>query len=48
MASISFKNIIKRYGSGKAAVQVLHGVSAEIADHEFNVIVGPSGCGKTT
>ena len=48
MASISFKNIIKRYGNGKAAVQVLHGVSAEIADHEFIVIVGPSGCGKST
>ena len=48
MASITFKNIIKRYGSGKAAVQVLHGVSAEIADHEFIVIVGPSGCGKST
>ena len=48
MASISFNNIIKRYGSGKAAVQVLHGVSAEIADHEFIVIVGPSGCGKST
>ncbi len=48
MASITFKNIIKRYGSGKAAVQVLHGVSVEIADHEFIVIVGPSGCGKST
>ena len=48
MASITFKNIIKRYGSGKGAVQVLHGVSAEIADHEFIVIVGPSGCGKST
>ena len=48
MASISFKNILKRYGSGKGAVQVLHGVSAEIADHEFIVIVGPSGCGKST
>ena len=48
MASISFKNIIKRYGNSKGAVQVLHGVSAEIADHEFIVIVGPSGCGKST
>ncbi len=48
MASISFKNIIKRYGSGKHAMQVLHGVSADIADHEFIVIVGPSGCGKST
>ncbi len=43
MASISLKNIIKRYGSGKHAVQVLDGVSAEIADREFIVIVGPSG-----
>lgn len=48
MASISFKNVIKRYGSGKSAVQVLHGVDAEIRDHEFIVIVGPSGCGKST
>ncbi len=48
MAAISFKNIIKRYGSGKAAVQVIHGVSAEIHDGEFVVIVGPSGCGKST
>jgi sn-glycerol 3-phosphate transport system ATP-binding protein len=48
MASISLKNVIKRYGSGKTAVQVLHGVNAEIADHEFIVIVGPSGCGKST
>jgi sn-glycerol 3-phosphate transport system ATP-binding protein len=48
MAAISFKNIVKRYGSGKAAVQVIHGVSAEIHDGEFVVIVGPSGCGKST
>ncbi|MCY1163734.1 sn-glycerol-3-phosphate import ATP-binding protein UgpC [compost metagenome] len=48
MASISFRNVVKRYGSGKSAVQVLHGVDAEISDHEFIVIVGPSGCGKST
>ena len=48
MASISFNHLFKRYGSGKAAVQVLHGVSADISDHEFIVIVGPSGCGKST
>ncbi|MBC7445816.1 MAG: sn-glycerol-3-phosphate import ATP-binding protein UgpC [Polaromonas sp.] len=48
MASLSLKNVIKRYGAGKTAVPVLHGVSAEIADHEFIVIVGPSGCGKST
>ena len=48
MASLSLKNVVKRYGAGKSAVPVLHGVSAYIADHEFIVIVGPSGCGKST
>ena len=48
MASISLKNITKTYGSGKAAVPVIHGVNAEIQDGEFIVIVGPSGCGKST
>jgi sn-glycerol 3-phosphate transport system ATP-binding protein len=48
MAAIHFRNIIKRYGTGAGANQVIHGVSAEIADGEFVVIVGPSGCGKST
>src|SRR6476469_7130400 len=48
MASIQFNNVVKRYGTGKSALQVLHGVNADIADHEFIVIVGPSGCGKST
>jgi sn-glycerol 3-phosphate transport system ATP-binding protein len=48
MAAIHFRNIIKRYGSGAGANQVLHGISASIADGEFVVIVGPSGCGKST
>ena len=48
MASISLKNIVKRYGSGKSAVPVIHGVNAEIQDGEFIVLVGPSGCGKST
>jgi sn-glycerol 3-phosphate transport system ATP-binding protein len=48
MASISFRNVVKKYGTGKSAVQVIHGVNAEVADREFIVIVGPSGCGKST
>ncbi|MBK6367236.1 MAG: sn-glycerol-3-phosphate import ATP-binding protein UgpC [Polaromonas sp.] len=48
MASISLKNIIKRYGNAKTGTQVIHGVNAEITDGEFIVIVGPSGCGKST
>ena len=48
MAAIELKNLVKRYGLGTKAVQVLHNVSAEIHDGEFVVIVGPSGCGKST
>src|SRR6478672_1054890 len=44
MASVSFSRIEKSFGSTK----VLHGVSLEIADGEFMVLVGPSGCGKST
>ncbi|MBA2672072.1 sn-glycerol-3-phosphate import ATP-binding protein UgpC [Ramlibacter sp.] len=48
MAAISLRNVVKRYGNDKNALQVIHGVSADIADREFIVIVGPSGCGKST
>ncbi|MET0334037.1 MAG: sn-glycerol-3-phosphate import ATP-binding protein UgpC [Rhizobacter sp.] len=48
MAALSLRNVIKRYGHGPKANQVIHGVDAEIADGEFVVIVGPSGCGKST
>jgi sn-glycerol 3-phosphate transport system ATP-binding protein len=48
MASISIRNVVKRYGTGPKANAVIHGVNAEIADGEFIVIVGPSGCGKST
>ena len=48
MASLTLSNVIKRYGRVPKATQVIHGVSAEITDGEFIVIVGPSGCGKST
>jgi len=48
MASITLKNVVKRYGTGKTTNQVIHSISAEVADGEFVVIVGPSGCGKST
>ena len=48
MASIQLKDVVKRYGKGRIANQVIHGVNADIVDGEFVVIVGPSGCGKST
>jgi sn-glycerol 3-phosphate transport system ATP-binding protein len=48
MGAIAIRNVVKRYGAGPKANAVIHGVSAEIADGEFVVIVGPSGCGKST
>ena len=44
MAGLSFREVRKRYGE----LEVIHGVSTEVADGEFVVIVGPSGCGKST
>ena len=48
MAVISFRKVVKRYGKGAQAVQVIHGLDAQVRDGEFVVIVGPSGCGKST
>jgi len=45
MADLSLNGLTKIYPGGTTAVQ---GVSAEIADGEFIVLVGPSGCGKST
>ena len=44
MAGVDIRNVRKAFGS----VEVLHGVSVDIADSEFVVLVGPSGCGKST
>ena len=44
MATVELSNVEKRFGNN----QVIHGVSIDIADGEFIVIVGPSGCGKST
>ena len=48
MAQVELKNISKRYGTSAKGVDVIHGISIDIADGEFIVMVGPSGCGKST
>ena len=44
MATISLRDVRKSY----AKTEVIHGVSIDVPDGEFVVIVGPSGCGKST
>lgn len=45
MARLQLKKIEKIYPNGFKAV---HGVSLEVLDGEFMVLVGPSGCAKST
>ena len=45
MSSISLEGITKVYPNGFQAVT---GLSLEVQEGEFMVMVGPSGCGKTT
>ena len=44
MAQVCLNNVTKQFGS----TQVIQGISMDIQDGEFIVIVGPSGCGKST
>jgi multiple sugar transport system ATP-binding protein len=44
MAGVFCRDVRKAFGSA----QILHGVSIDIQDGEFVVLVGPSGCGKST
>ncbi len=41
---VTLSNVFKSFGQ----VEVVKGITLEIADGEFLVLLGPSGCGKTT
>ncbi|WP_425072027.1 sn-glycerol-3-phosphate ABC transporter ATP-binding protein UgpC [Sagittula sp. S175] len=44
MATLTLDTVKKSFGQ----TDVIHGVSIDVQDGEFIVIVGPSGCGKST
>jgi sn-glycerol 3-phosphate transport system ATP-binding protein len=44
VAEVSIREVCKSFGDR----EVVHGITCDIADGEFVVIVGPSGCGKST
>src|SRR5580704_12637549 len=44
MADVALRNVVKHYDE----VEAVRGVSLNIPDKEFVVLVGPSGCGKST
>jgi multiple sugar transport system ATP-binding protein len=44
MAAISTREIVKKFGE----VPAVNGISLEVPNGEFMVLLGPSGCGKTT
>lgn len=45
---VVLRNLVKKYSSGLEEISALGGVSAEIREGEFTVILGPSGSGKST
>lgn len=45
---INVNHIVKTYGTGENANQVLKGISLQIPDGDFCVILGASGSGKST
>lgn len=45
---VDFKNVYKRYKMGEVTINAVDGISFQIEQGEFAVIVGSSGAGKTT
>jgi branched-chain amino acid transport system ATP-binding protein len=41
---LTIKNLVTGYGK----IEILHGVSMQINDHQMTVVIGPNGAGKST
>lgn len=45
---VTARDVVKTFGTGNSAVNAVDGLSFEVEEWEFTVILGPSGAGKTT
>lgn len=48
MSLVKFDNVYKKYKMGEVTINAVDGVTFEIEEGEFAVVVGSSGAGKTT
>lgn len=48
MPAICAQNIVRSFQNGESEIRALDGISFEIDNGEFTVVLGPSGAGKTT
>ena len=46
MSLVEFKNVYKRYTMGEVTINAVDGISFDINEGEFAVVVGASGAGK--
>lgn len=48
MPGITLDHVVKTFGTDDGSAPAVRGVSLDIEEGEFVVLLGPSGCGKTT
>ena len=48
MSLVEFHNVYKRYKMGEVIINAVDGISFDVEEGEFAVVVGASGAGKTT
>jgi putative ABC transport system ATP-binding protein len=47
-AAVAAHDLVRRYGQGDAAVDVLRGITLDVPTGQFCAVMGPSGSGKST